>query len=307
MRLYETQFSGVVEYVETLKTGSFTAAGERLGLTGSAVGKSVTRLEQKLGTTLLHRTTRSLTPTPEGQRFFDGWVAILDEIESLESGVVAGSSQISGRLNIHLPAAFGRRHVMPVLSRLATQYPSLDMSVNFTERRINLIDEGVDLVVRIGTLEDDADLIARKLGSQRLVVCASPDYIERRGAPQLPAELTEHDCIIGSRRSSQPAWLFRQPNGESFSQVIRGRYDFSDGDAMIDATLNGMGLSQLPTWLVNEHLATGALVTVLDQWAGAEMPIHAVWPRSRYLKPRQRVVIDALLEESHSPTSVYHL
>ncbi|MDV6252959.1 LysR family transcriptional regulator [Vibrio sp. EA2] len=307
MKLYETQFSGVVEYVETLKTGSFTAAGEKLGLTGSAVGKSVTRLEQKLGTKLLHRTTRSLTPTPEGQRFFDGWVAILDEIESLESGVVAGSSQISGRLNIHLPAAFGRRHVMPVLSRLATEYPSLEMSVNFTERRINLIDEGVDLVVRIGTLEDDADLVARKLGRQRLVVCASPSYLSRKGAPEIPAELTEHDCIIGSRRSTQPAWLFCQSNGESFSQVIRGRYDFSDGDAMVDATLNGLGLSQLPTWLVNEHLATGALVTVLDQWAGAEMPIHAVWPRSRYLKPRQRVVIDALLEESQSSTSVYHL
>lgn len=307
MKLYETQFSGVVEYVETLRTGSFTAAGERLGLTGSAVGKSVTRLEQKLGTKLLHRTTRNLTPTPEGQRFFDGWVAILDEIESLELGVVAGSSQISGRLNIHLPAAFGRRHVMPILSRLATQYPSLEMSVSFTERRINLVDEGVDLVVRIGTLEDDADLVARKLGRQRLVVCASPAYLERKGVPTLPAELTEHDCIIGSRRNTQPAWLFCQPSGESFSQVIRARYDFSDGDAMVDATLNGMGLSQLPTWLVNEHLATGALVTVLDQWAGAEMPIHAVWPRSRYLKPRQRVVIDALLEEAQSPTSVYNL
>lgn len=307
MKLYETQFSGVVEYVETLRTGSFTAAGERLGLTGSAVGKSVTRLEQKLGTKLLHRTTRNLTPTPEGQRFFDGWVAILDEIESLELGVVAGSSQISGRLNIHLPAAFGRRHVMPILARLSCEYPSLDMSVSFTERRINLIDEGVDLVVRIGTLEDDADLVARKLGRQRLVVCASPAYLERKGIPSLPAELTEHDCIIGSRRSSQPAWLFCQPSGESFSQVIRARYDFSDGDAMVEATLNGMGLCQLPTWLVNEYLSTGALVTVLDQWAGAEMPIHAVWPRSRYLKPRQRIVIDALLDEARSPTSVYNL
>ncbi|XAW87505.1 LysR family transcriptional regulator [Vibrio sp. CDRSL-10 TSBA] len=278
-----------------------------MGLTGSAVGKSVTRLEQKLGTKLLHRTTRNLTPTPEGQRFFDGWVAILDEIESLELGVVAGSSQISGRLNIHLPAAFGRRHVMPILARLSCEYPSLDMSVSFTERRINLIDEGVDLVVRIGTLEDDADLVARKLGRQRLVVCASPAYLERKGIPSLPAELTEHDCIIGSRRSTQPAWLFCQPSGESFSQVIRARYDFSDGDAMVEATLNGMGLCQLPTWLVNEYLSTGALVTVLDQWAGAEMPIHAVWPRSRYLKPRQRIVIDALLDEARSPTSVYNL
>jgi len=307
MKQTETVFSGVVEFVETLRMGSFTAAGERLGLTGSAVGKSVTRLEKKLGTKLLHRTTRSLTPTPEGQRYFEGWIAILDEIDSLEQGVMAGNRQVSGRLNVHLPAAFGRRHVMPVLLELAKQHPKLDLAVAFSEKRINLIDEGVDLVVRIGALEDDADLIARRLGRQRLVVCASPDYLARKGRPLLPNQLTEHDCILGSQRSAQPAWLFRRPNGDTFSQVIRGRYRFSDGDAMVAAVLDGMGLSQLPTWLINEHLATNALVTVLDDYAGAEMPIHAVWPRSRYLKPRQRIVIDALIAEAQKEASVYNL
>ncbi|MEX3071157.1 LysR family transcriptional regulator [Vibrio alginolyticus] len=219
MKVSETQFSGVIEYVETLKTGSFTAAGERLGLTGSAVGKSVTRLEKKLGTKLLHRTTRSLTPTPEGQRYFDGWIGILDEIDSLEQGVVAGSVQVFGSLNVHLPAAFGRRHVMPLLLGLTKKYPNLDLSVAFSERRINLIDEGVDLVVRIGTLEDDADLIARRLGRQRLVVCASPEYLKKKETPKLVNELTEHDCIVGGQRSTQPAWLFRRTNGESFSQA----------------------------------------------------------------------------------------
>lgn len=307
MKASENQFSGVIEYVETLRTGSFTAAGERLGLTGSAVGKSVTRLEKKLGTKLLHRTTRSLTPTPEGQRYFDGWISILDEIESLEQGVVVGSVQVSGNLNIHLPAAFGRRHVIPLLLGLTKRYPKLDLAVDFSERRVNLVDEGVDLVVRIGTLEDDADLIARRLGSQRLVVCASPDYLQRKGTPRKVAELTEHDCIVGAQRSSQSAWLFQYPNGERFSQVVHGRYRFSDGDAMLSAVLEGMGVSQLPTWLINEHLATGALVTVLDEFSKAEMPIHAVWPRSRYLKPRLRVVIDTLLEEACKPNSVYQI
>ncbi|MCG9697669.1 LysR substrate-binding domain-containing protein [Shewanella sp. Isolate11] len=307
MKLSETQFSGVIEYVETLRTGSFTAAGERLGLTGSAVGKSVTRLESKLGTKLLHRTTRNLTPTPEGQRYFDGWIAILDDIDSLEQGVVAGSIQVSGSLNVHLPAAFGRRHVMPLLLDLTKRFPNLDLSVSFSERRINLVDEGVDLVVRIGALEDDADLIARRLGRQRLVVCASPDYLKKKGTPKLVTELTEHDCIVGGQRSSQPAWLFRHSDGNSFSQVVHGRYCFSDGDAMLSAVLDGMGVSQLPTWLINEYLATDALVTVLDDYAGAEMPIHAVWPRSRYLKPRQRAVIDALVADAEKSTSVYQL
>lgn len=196
---------------------------------------------------------------------------------------------------------------MPLLLGLTKKYPNLDLSVAFSERRINLVDEGVDLVVRIGTLADDADLIARRLGRQRLVVCASPDYLKRKGIPKLVTELTEHDCIVGGQRSSQPAWLFRRANDESFSQVVHGRYCFSDGDAMLSAVLDGMGVSQLPTWLINEHLATGALVTVLDEYAGAEMPIHAVWPRSRYLKPRQRVVIDALVEEAEKADSIYQL
>ncbi len=307
MKVVETQFSGVIEYVETLRTGSFTAAGERLGLTGSAVGKSVTRLEKKLGTKLLHRTTRSLTPTPEGQRYFEGWIGILDEIDSLEQGVVAGSVQVSGSLNVHLPAAVGRRHVMPVLLGLTKKYPNLDLSVAFSEKRINLVDEGVDLVVRIGTLADDADLVARRLGSQRLVVCASPEYLKKNGTPKLVAELAEHACIVGGQKSTQPAWLFRRTNGESFSQVVHGRYCFSDGDAMLSAVLDGVGISQLPTWLINEHLTTGALVTILDEYAGAEMPIHAVWPRSRYLKPRQRVVIDTLVAEAEKMGSIYQL
>lgn len=307
MKINETQFSGVIEYVETLRTGSFTAAGERLGLTGSAIGKSVTRLEQKLGTKLLHRTTRSLTPTAEGQRYFDGWIAILDDIDNLEQGVVAGSFQVTGSLNVHLPAAFGRRHVMPILLDLTKKYPDLELTVAFSERRINLIDEGVDLVVRIGTLEDDADLVARRLGRQRLVVCAAPDYLKRKGTPQTVDELTEHDCIVGRQKASQPAWLFRDITGESFSQVVHGRYCFSDGDAMLSAVLNGVGISQLPTWLINEYLESGELVSVLDDYAGAEMPIHAVWPRSHYLKPRQRVMIDALVAEAEKSTSIYHL
>jgi DNA-binding transcriptional LysR family regulator len=307
MKINETQFSGVIEYVETLRTGSFTAAGERLGLTGSAIGKSVTRLEQKLGTKLLHRTTRSLTPTAEGQRYFDGWIAILDDIDSLEQGVVAGSFQVTGSLNVHLPAAFGRRHVMPILLDLTKKYPDLELTVAFSERRINLIDEGVDLVVRIGTLEDDADLVARRLGRQRLVVCAAPDYLKRKGTPQTVDELTEHDCIVGRQKASQPAWLFRDITGESFSQVVHGRYCFSDGDAMLSAVLNGVGISQLPTWLINEYLESGELVSVLDDYAGAEMPIHAVWPRSHYLKPRQRVMIDALVVEAAKSTSIYYL
>ncbi len=301
-------FAGVREFVEAVRTGSFTAAGAEVGLTGSAVGKSVSRLEARLGTKLLHRTTRRLSLTPEGQRYFDGWVAILSDVQGLETSVTEGSGKIAGRLHIHLPAAFGRRHVMPVLTGLAAAHPALDLSINFTEQRVNLIEEGVDLVVRIGTLADDPDLVARRLGRQRLVICASPDYLARHGAPGTPPELTEHDCIIGSRGASvPPAWLLRQPDGTNTPQLIRARHDFSDGDAMLEAVLSGSGLSQLPTWLVSGALSSGALVPVLESFAGAEMPIHAVWPRSRYLKPGQRALIDALIADAARAGAAYWL
>ena len=307
MKADDTPFSGVLEYVETLRTGSFTAAGARTGLTGSAVGKSVTRLEQRLGTKLLHRTTRSLTPTPEGQRLYEGWVLLLDEIDALEQGIVAGRGSVAGRMNIHLPAAFGRRHIMPLLTQLAQQYPKLELSVSFTERRINLIDEGVDLVVRIGTLADDADLVARRLGQQRLVVCASPQYLEQHGVPQHPNELSKHSCILGSSSRQQGQWLFKDADGKLFTQTIHPRFELSDGDAMMDAVINHLGFAQLPTWLIQAPLKSGHLVTVLDTYAGAEMPIHAVWPKNRYMKPRQRVIIDALIAQAQEAGSVYQL
>lgn len=302
----EDPFLGVREFVETVRLGSFTASGAQLGLTGSAIGKSVSRLEARLGTKLLHRTTRRLSLTPEGQRYFDGWLAILSDVEGLQNSVTANAERISGRLNVHLPAAFGRRHVMPVLLRIAKAHPSLDLAVSFTERRANLIEEGIDLVVRIGALADDADLVARRLGRQRLVICASPDYLAANGAPAKPADLLDHDCIIGSRRKGlPPAWLLQRAGAKISSQIIRARHEFSDGDAMLEAVLAGAGVAQLPTWLVGANLADGGLVPLLEEYAGAEMEIHAVWPRSRYLKPGQRALIDLLVADSARNGSPY--
>lgn len=299
-------FAGVREFVETVLGGSFTTAGRRLQLTGSAVGKAVSRLEERLGTKLLHRTTRRLTLTPEGQRYFDGWLQILEDVRGLEGSIIAGSNLVRGQLRLHLPGAFGRRHVMPLLLQLANAHPALDLCVSFTEQRVNLIDEGVDLVVRIGTLADDGDLVARRLGRQRLVICASPGYLAAHGVPTSPADLTTQDCLTGSRGKGPATWLVNEPGQEPQLSPIRVRHEFSDGDALLAAALAGAGLAQLPTWLVQEQLASGALVPVMQDCTGAEMPIHAVWPRSRYLKPAQRAVIDALVEDASQPGSIYH-
>ncbi|MDF0545903.1 LysR family transcriptional regulator [Sphingobium sp. H39-3-25] len=302
----QDRFAGLAEFVAAVRFGSFTAAAAQLGVTGSAIGKSVSRLEARLGIKLLHRTTRRLTLTKEGQEYYEACLGILEQLETVETGITTGRENPVGTVRLNLPGAFGRRHVMPVLMQLADRYRHLDLSVMFTERTSNIIAENVDLAVRIGTLGNDADLAAKRLGTQTLLICASPEYIARRGAPASAEDLDQQDCIIGWRRVPRPVWLLNDAGGNLLPREIRVRHEFSDGEAMVQAVLAGAGISQLPTWLIADHLAAGTLVPVLDQFAGAQMPIHAVWPTSRYLQPKLRVVIDALVLAAQQPGSGFH-
>ncbi|QEI06056.1 LysR family transcriptional regulator [Pigmentiphaga aceris] len=297
------RFDGLAEFVETARAGSFTAAGAILQLTPSAVGKSVSRLEARVGTKLLHRTTRRLTLTNEGEAYLETCLAVLGQLDGAEKNLASGRNAVVGKVRIDLPAAFGRRHVMPLLTALAREHAGLHFKVMFSERTIDVVDEGADVAVRIGSLDDDADLVARKLGTQKLVICASPAYLDQHGHPQAASELLTRDCIIGWRRKARPTWLLKEKDGRSYAQEVNVRHEFSDGDAMVAAVLAGCGLCQLPTWLVGGQLQSGALATVLDQFAGSEMPIHVVWPKSRYIHPKLRVVVDALVQAATRPGS----
>jgi DNA-binding transcriptional LysR family regulator len=298
--------AGVIEFVRVAQAGSFTAAAATLGLTGSAVGKSVSRLEARLGTKLFHRTTRRITLTNEGEVYYESCVRALEELDDVEQRLMTGRSEPVGRVRLDLPGAFGRRHVLPMLQELVLRHPRLDLSINFSERTAGIVEEGVDLAVRIGRLADDADLVAVALGRQRLVICASPSYFAEHGAPSMPADLVSRDCITGWRRDGHPAWLLRQADGTITSAPVRVRHELSDGEAMVATTLAGGGLCQLPTWLVAGHLASGALRTVLDDHAGAEMPIHAVWPRSRYVRPAIRVIVAMLRQHAQMRPSPFY-
>lgn len=302
----QNRFDGMSEFVATARSGSFTAAAAQLGMTGSAVGKSVSRLEARLGTKLLHRTTRRLTLTHEGEDYLETCIRVLDDLDGIEAGLARGKATPVGTLRITLPGAFGRRHILPGLLDLAARHDRLDLSVMFSERTADIITEGIDLAVRIGEPGNDADLTARRLGTQRLLICASPDYLHRHGAPVDAAELTRRDCIIGWRRTPRPGWLLKDADGKPLRQEIHVRHELSDGEAMVQAVLAGAGLCQLPTWLIADHLASGALLPVLDQFAGAEMPIHALWPSSRYLQPRLRIVIDTLARLAAQPGSGFN-
>jgi len=299
------QFDGISEFTLAAQFRSFTAAALQLGVTSSAVGKSVTRLEKRLGIKLLHRTTRKLSLTNEGEVYLASCLRVMEELLGVEGSFLNGIAEPKGRLRIDIPAAFGRRHIAPMLISLARQYSQLDLTVTFGERTVDMINDGIDLAVRIGDLKDDPELVARRLGEQHLVVCAAPDYLSKNPSILNPSDLLEHDCIIGWRKGLRMAWLLRNAKGGVEAQEVRVRHEFGDGEMMLRATLDGCGLCQLPTWLVADHLRSGALVTVLENYAGATMPIHVIWPRTRYIQPKVRVVVDALLKMAEEQADVF--
>jgi len=290
----QSRFDGVTEFMLTARAGSFTAAAVQLGVTSSAVGKAVSRLETRLSVKLLHRTTRKLTLTSEGDAYLASCLRVMEDLGTTEDGLSTGLAEPRGRLRVDLPAAFGRRYIGPTLIALAQRHPQLDLTLSFGDRPVDMIADGIDLTIRIGDLKDDAELVARRLGEQYNVICAAPDYLRRRGPVESRDALLRHDCIIGWRRGLRATWRLVVPGGAVEEQEIRMRHALDDGEMMVQSVLAGGGLAQFPTWLVHEHLRSGALTTVLDEHAGAVMPIHALWPRSRYMQPKLRVVIEAL-------------
>lgn len=303
--MMEDRFAGIREFVATVDAGSFTAAALLLGVTGSAVGKSVSKLEERLGVQLLHRTTRRIDLTSEGEAYLVSCRRILEELDQAEAYLSTGHQQPIGRIRVDLPTTFGRRHILPSLLKLGLNYPMLDLSVSLRDRPVDLVSEGIDLAVRIGALPDSSDLVARRLEEQRLVICASPNYLKLHGVPITLSDLANHDCLTGWRRGLRPSWLLRNERGELEPHDISSRHELTDGDALLDACLAGSGLAQLPTWLADDALDSGALIPVLSESSGGAMPIHVIWPKTWHLQPKVRVTVDELVRLAAEDRSVF--
>jgi DNA-binding transcriptional LysR family regulator len=292
------RFDGIAEFVAVANLGSFTAAAEELGLTKSAVGRAVSRLEARLGAKLIHRTTRRLTLTTDGQTWLEHCMTALTELDDGESALKLARDVPAGRVHIDVPSAFGRLFVMPRLIDLAVRYPALTLAVSFTDRRADLIGEGIDLAVRIGALDDTPDLVARSLGVHPLVICGAPHYLATRGTPTSPTDLAKHDCVTGWRHAHHVSWLLKQPNGIVAPHVVPVKHEIRDFEMVLSAVRSGLGLAQLPLWLVADDIHRGKLVTVLDGMSGGEQPVNLLWPRTQTLPARVRVVIDELIRNA---------
>ena len=287
------RLSGIREFVTVVETGSFAAAAARLNLSRSAVGKAVARLEARLGARLCHRTTRVLTLTEDGLLFYERCVRALRQLEEAELAVESGRAEPLGKVRVTVPVVFGRHCVAPVLYDVASRHPGLVLEIGFTDRPVDLVEEGYDLAVRNGSLPDDPGLMTRTLARQRMVVCASPAYLEKHGRPRSLAELPSHQAIDYARPQYTRSWLF--PDGPSGTAEIamNGRIRLDDLEAMCDAAAAGLGLAWLPCWLIRSRVAKGELVR-LDYLPKSEFNSSALWPRTPFLPSRVRVLIDAL-------------
>lgn len=286
--------SGIATFVAVARSASFTKAGEQLGISKSAVGKAVSRLEQRLGVKLFHRTTRRLALSADGEAYFAVCARSLEEIAEAEGKLGTRLFEPAGPLRVDMPAAFGRKVLLPILLDIAKAYPALQLTLTFTDHVIDLVEEGVDLAIRFGALEDSGDLVARKLTSHRWPICATPAYLFQHGTPQTLADLAQHRCIVGYRRGRPLAWHVSEA-GQSTRIAPPPTHQISDAGAMVDAALGGIGLCQMPVALLRQHIEARQLVTVLDAYTQHEIDVHAVWPRVAHLRPKVRHVVDTLV------------
>ncbi|MGV7196492.1 LysR family transcriptional regulator [Xanthomonas axonopodis] len=287
---------GIDVFVGAADAGSFTAAAERLSLTSSAVGKAIARLEARLGVRLFARTTRRLELTDAGAAFYRVCVKVLDELEEAEHVLRAEGQVPTGRLRLDVPVSFGRRKVLPVLLPFFQQHPGLQPSLSFTDRFVDMAEEGIDVAVRIGGPERwPGSLGHRYLGHETYVFCAAPQYLAQRGTPQRIDEVVNHAAVIYAKAdgSSSP-WLLRHDEGPVEQRPMHGRVVLGNAEAQVDAVAAGLGIAQLPTWLIDDHLQRGSLVTVLPQCDTDGLPLHLVWMRARQLLPKVSRLLECL-------------
>lgn len=279
-------FSAVVD------AGSFVSAAAALSVSKAAVSRYVLDLEQRLGVRLLHRTTRKLSLTGEGEIFYARCREILASIEESEAEISSRMGSASGLLKVSVPLSFGVKHLAPLWAGFMAAHPQVSLDVNLSDRVVDLVEDGFDLAIRIARLPDSS-LISRKIASTRLVLCASPAYLRRRSLPLQPSDLREHDVISYTLLAMGDLWSFVGPDGPGTVKIMP-RLRSNNGDTCIAAALNGGGIVLQPTFLVGEHLAAGTLVELLPRFRSIELGIFAVYPTRKFVVPKVRLLIDHL-------------
>ncbi len=292
------KLAGMATFIAVADCQSFSAAAAQLRLSKAMVSKHIQQLEQQLGTRLFARTTRHLRLTDAGTAYLAGCRRILGDLSTLEHEIGHFSDQPHGLLKVHAPTSFGSFQLAPVIAEYAQRYPSVQVQLNLSDRPVGLMEEGVDVAVQIGALADSS-MIARRIAEVQLQICAAPAYLARHGVPQTLADLPPHNCLRYSQGQRKGLWLFRAA-GEDVTLRVHGDFEATTGDAVRMAALGGLGLVQLPSYMVREDLAAGRLTAVLTAYAPTPVPLFAVVAH-RDLSATVREFVDLLAEHFHHP------
>jgi DNA-binding transcriptional LysR family regulator len=288
------KFQEMQTFVAVVDAGSFVRAADALHLSKTAVSRLIGELEARLGVRLLHRTTRKVSPTREGEVFLERCREILSGVDEAEAEITVHAGEAVGQLRVNVPVSFGLLHLAPLWPAFMARHPKVGLDVTLADRVVDLVDEGYDLAVRIARLPNSS-LVSRQLTSTRLVLCASPDYLRRHGTPAHPSEIARHCVIAYTLLSMGEQWEFTGPEGPVTVKVTP-RMRSNSGDTCCAAALRHQGIVLQPSFLVGEHLQSGALVEVLPQYRSIELGVYAIYPSRKHLAPKVRVLIDFLAE-----------
>lgn len=289
------KFADLEALVAVVESGSFSAAGERLGVAKSVVSRRISQLEKRLDSRLLIRTTRRLSLTEAGRHFYQRAVQILADIDDAEQSVASEMAELRGAIKLAAPLSFGLSHLSNAITDFLNEHPAIELNLDLNDRNINLVEEGFDMAVRIGEMAD-SNLVARRIGVSRSVSCASKAYLEQYGTPTHPDQLNQHIGLQYSNVSYKQQWQYQTKEGRIIQGQPQIRIRANNGESLAEAAVAGLGITSGPTFILSRYIKEGQLIPILTEYNRVSLGIHAVYPSGRLLPARIRVFSDYLAE-----------
>ena len=288
------QLEDMQVFIRVVDAGGISRAAEQMGLAKSAVSRRLTELEARLGVRLLNRTTRTSNLTEAGRGFYERSIKIIDDIGELNALTQGSNTTLEGTINLAVPLSFGLSHLAPAIDDFIKQHPELTINIDFSDRQLNLIEEGLDLAVRIADLKDSS-LMARKISPIRTMICASPDYLKAHGTPETLDDLKHHQ-MLHYNLSNSSSWKLTDKQGEQHFINVAAKIIANNGDFLKDMAIAGHGIIMIPTFISWKAIAMGELIPILSDYNAPQLNAYAVYPQTRYLSQRTRMLIDFLVE-----------
>ena len=293
------RWDGISEFVYVAEHESFTRAAKELGVSTAQVSRQISALEKRLNIKLLYRTTRKVSLTEEGRVFYQHCRGVLDGLDAAEQAVSNLQSKPQGRIKLTAPVTYGEQQLLPLVNDFMVQYRDIEVTAFLSNQKIDLVDGGYDLAIRIGKLSDST-MMAKKLSRRTNFVCAAPAYLEKYGMPHSLSDLSQHNCLLGTRdywHFIEDGKIDSEKNADKEKNLrVSGSVQYNSGHSLVDAALKGLGIVQLPDYYVQKYLASGELVSLLNNYREPEESIWAVYPHNRHLSPKIRLLVDYLAE-----------